>query len=754
MGNCFVDENKEYLIKDMFPKRPWMNYAWNEEYVSTFSQFGFGISRYCDKNGLLRNILRDGDNRLVFVKDEADKEYWAINRNYDKKPFDVFETNVGMGYSKINSEYKGIATTLKMFVPTKGLFECWEVEISNTSDEDREISLYSYAAINMLVTNFSACSEAHFEKSLNGVYCSHQGYNSPTDLEYVFFCANKDIASYETTDRRFKGVYSDIGHPIALNEEKLADEDTCFDVPICSALQFRLSLKRGAKEKLLFILGACKNTDEAKSVCDSMLNEASFIKEFDALTNRIDDFQQNVMIKTPDAEIDSRINIWLKRQIELGKQWGRMYGKGFRDLMQDIAGYLSLDPKSARERILYCLQYQREDGNPVRQWNPYEPKVYVDGAVWLFFTLNAYLKETNDFSILEEKVKYYESKIEETVLEHCLRGMNYLQTNLGEHGLNLWGDGDWNDSLNGCGILGKGESLWLSEAVILAVKNFREILIASKNEHLIGDMMEKADKMKEAIFKYGWDKDHFIYGINDYGEKVGSYDTEEGQIYLNSQVWAVLAGIVEGEDAKDLMEIVEEKLGCKYGYVVQYPSYTKGSGKIGRSSYFNPGCYENGSVYNHGVAFKIGADCMVYGGDKALDTIYRILPVNPHNTYEASGVEPYAMTNMYLGPECSSRRGESLINWITGTCGWLYRGVIENIIGVKPEFEGLKIEPCLPQKWDRVTVKRVFRGCTYNIEVINKDTEDEFNIFVDGKKINGNILPVFDDDNEHTVVCK
>jgi len=754
MGNCFVDENKEYLIKDMFPKRPWMNYAWNEEYVSTFSQFGFGISRYCDKNGLLRNILRDGDNRLVFVKDETDKEYWAINRNYDKKPFDVFETNVGMGYSKINSEYKGIATTLKMFVPTKGLFECWEIEISNTSDEDREISLYSYAAINMLVTNFSACSEAHFEKSLNGVYCSHRGYNSHTDLECVFFCANKNVASYETTDRRFRGVYSDIGHPIALNEEKLTGEDTCFDVPICSALQFRLSLKRHAKEKILFVLGACKNEDEAKSICDSMLNEASFIKEFDAVTKKIDDFQQRVMIKTPDTEIDSRINIWLKRQIELGKQWGRMYGKGFRDLMQDIAGYLSLDPKSARERILYCLQYQREDGNPIRQWDPYEPKVYVDGAVWLFFTLNAYLKETNDFSILEDKVKYYESEIEETVLEHCLRGMNYLQTNLGEHGLNLWGDGDWNDSLNGCGVLGKGESLWLSEAVILAVKNFREILIASGNERLIGDMVEKAEKMKEDIFKYGWDKDHFIYGINDYGEKVGSYDTEEGQIYLNSQVWAVLAGIVEGEDAKKLMQTVEEKLGCKYGYVVQYPSYTKGSDKIGRSSYFKPGCYENGSVYNHGVAFKIGADCMVYGGDKALDTIYRILPVNPHNTYEDSGVEPYAMTNMYLGPECSSRRGESLINWITGTCGWVYRGVIENIIGVKPEFNGLKIEPCLPQKWDKVTVKRVFRGCTYNIEIINENTKDEFNIFVDGEKINGNILPVFEDDNEHTVVCK
>ena len=752
--NKFADDKKEYLIKNMFPKRPWLNYAWNKDYVSSFNQFGFGISRYCDSKGLLRNILQKEDNRLIFIKDEQSGEYWAANRNYDNAPFEVFETIVGMGYSKIDSKYQGIKTSMKCFVPTEGLYECWEVEVENTAEAERKISLYAYTSVDMSVTVHYAYAEGHFEKAINGIYCSHDAYDSPTDIGGAFFATNREVCAYETTDRRFKGVYSDIGHPVALKETYLANEDTCFENEIAPTLQFEFRLNAGQKEKLLFILGACKNMEEAQTICKSMLNETAFENEFNAVKKGVDRFQNNIIIETPDPEINSRINIWIKRQMELGKDWGRLYGKGFRDIMQDIAGYLALEPESARERILYCLAYQRENGNPIRQWNPYEPKVYMDGAVWLFFTLNVYLKETRDFSILEEKVKYYESDIEETVLEHCVRGMQFLQNNLGEHGLNLWGDGDWNDSLNGCGVLGKGESLWLSEAVIKAVKDFKEILVATGNEHFIGDMLDKAETMKNSIIKYGWDKDHFIYGINDYGEKVGAYENKEGQIFLNSQVWAILAGIVEGEDARKLLDTVEEKLGCEYGYQVQYPSYTKGSDKIGRSSYFKPGCYENGSVYNHGVAFKIGADCMTYGGDKALETIYRILPVNPEHTYEQSGVEPYAMSNMYLGPECNSRRGEAPLSWTTGTSGWLYRGVIENIIGVQADYEGLKIEPNLPEKWDAVKVKRVFRGCTYMINIINNKKGGEYKIYVDDQKIEGNILPLFKDEKEHFVLVK
>ena len=750
--NFFDDKNKEYIIGDMFPKRPWLNYAWNDSYVSCFSQFGFGMSRYTDRTGFMRSILQVADNRLIWIKDEKTGEYYAANRNYDNKPFDVFNTQVGMGYSKINSEYNGIETTLKLFVPTSGLMEFWEVEVTNKSDEEKEISVYSHAEIDMAMTCHHAYSGIDFDKGLNGIYCSHEAYKSPTCLSGVYFATNREVTSYETSSTRFRGVCSDAGHPIAMKEDTLSNCGTCFENEITAVMQFELKLKPNQTEKLLFVLGASENKEQAQKVAKTVLSEKMFEDEFKKLVNGINEFQDNVVVETPDAEINSRVNIWLKRQIELGKQWGRLCGKGFRDIMQDITGFVSLDNKNARARILYALQYQREDGNPIRLWEPLMTEVYVDGAVWMIYTVNVYLKESGDFSILDEKVKYYESDIEETVLEHCLRGMSYVQDNLGEHGLCLWGEGDWNDSLNGCGILGRGESLWLSEATIKAANEIEEILRAAGKEEYIKPIREKADLMKENIFKYGWDKDHFIYGINDYGEKIGSYDTEEGQIFLNSQTWAVLAGIIEGEEAEKLMKVVEDKLGCDFGYVQQWPSHTKGTDKIGRSSYFQPGCYENGSVYNHGVSFKLVADALMNNGDRAFETLNRILPFNPKNNYVHSGVEPYAMTNMYLGPECKTRCGEAPASWITGTCGWLFRGVVEFIIGVSADFKGLKIKPNLPKCWDKVKVKRVYRGCEYNITIEGVHSRENFKIMVDGKEIEGNIVPSFADKKAHEVV--
>ncbi len=719
--NRFNDRKKEYVIEDMFPKRPWLNYAWNEEHLSCFNQFGFGMSRFRDKNGFLKNILSTLDNRLIFIKDNSSGEYYAANRNYDRKPFDVFQTKVGMGYSLIQSEYSGLAVDLKLFVPTSGLMECWEVLVENKNQEQKDISLYAYADIDMAVTVHYAYAAGERAQEFNGIYCTHEAFQAPTNLSGVYFASDQEIASYETTNRRFKGVYSDIGHPDALKEDALSNQDTCFENEIAAVLQFHLKLAPNEKRKLLFVLGASENIQDAKKKVNEMLSEDVFEREFAKVTEKIERFQNNIMVTTPDEALNSRVNIWLKRQMELGKQWGRLYGKGFRDVMQDTAGFLALDPQNARDRLLYVLQYQREDGNPVRQWEPLEPKVYVDGAVWLIFTLNVYLKETRDFGILDEVVPYYESELEESVMEHCFRGIHYIQNHLGEHGLCLWGDGDWNDSLNGCGILGRGESVWMSEATVKAAREWVEILKVTGNQDRIGDIEEKAQQMKENILKYGWDKDHFIYGFNDYGEKIGSYDSEEGQMFLNTQTWAILAGIVEGEAAKQLMQTVEEKLGCDFGYVQQMPSYSKGTDKIGRSSYFKPGCYENGSVYNHGVAFKVVADCVLGNGTKALETIRKMMPENPKNPYSFSGMEPYAISNMYLGPECASRGGEAPLSWTTGTCGWMFRGIVENMIGVKADYDGLKIEPNFPDEWEHVRIKRVFRGELYDIDIWKRE---------------------------------
>lgn len=754
MKNCFIDETGEYRIQNMFPKRPWKNYAWNDTFVSSFDQFGFGMSRFQDTGNYHKQILMESDNRLIFLRDNASNEYYSVNRNYDAKPFEVFETYVGQGYSRVESTYKGISAKVTFFVPSRVKAECWELQLENRRAENCSMDIFAYANIDMGITPHTAYTGADFEKKLNGILCTHKAYLSPTKISSVFFSTNADVYGFETTNRRFRGEYGEIRHPIALNQDKLNSEGTCFENDLGAVLQIRISLLPGERKKILFLLGAAVDGEEAQTVCKSLLHEKCFIQELTDIKDRAVSLKNKLAVHTPDDAVNRRVNIWLKRQMALGAQWGRLYGKGFRDILQDIIAFLPLDPGWARQRILYALEYQRENGNPIRQWEPLVAEEYADGAVWLIYAVNAYLKETGDWEILSENVRYFESDIKESVLNHCIRGIRYLQREVGRHGLCLWKAGDWNDSLNGCGNLGKGESVWLSQAAVKAADELVELLnTLGENRNLAEEIAEHADSMRKSILDCGWDKDHFLYGINDYGEKIGAYDFKEGQLFLNSQTWAVIAGIVAGEEAKKLMDLVEEKLSCKYGYVQQTPSYTHGSDRIGRVSYFQPGCYENGSVYNHGVAFKVIADCEIGEGNRALQTIQKIMPENSQNSYEHSGMEPYAISNMYLGPECTSRRGEAPLSWITGAAGWLFRGIVENIIGVYADYNGLRVKPTLPDEWHCVQLSRHYRNCIYDFTIENNG-QGEYSLLVDGNKIDGNQIPVFADQRIHKVLVR
>ncbi len=749
--NQFNDEKKEYIIRDMFPLRPWVNYSWNEDYVSMFDQFGFGMSRFCDENGYKKNILASGGNRLIFIKDKETKEYYAANRNYDNAAFDVFETKVGMGYQIITSSYQDLEVTFKLFVPRHGQCECWEITVKNLSDTEKKKELYAYAEMDTALS-CHGYTKADFSNRINGIYASHEGYQIDTDRTGMFFASNQPVKSYETSNRRFRGVYETIQHPKGLLDETLSCMGTCFEALLGTAMQFDVILQPKEEKKLLFLLGSAKNMDDAEVLCSSLLSEGAFPEDFAAMLEEAEKFRNNVMVETPEEDINRRINIWLKRQMELGMQWGRLYGKGFRDLMQDITGFLSLAPEKARARILYATAYQRENGNPLRQWEPVEPVVYADGAVWLIYAVNAYLKETGDFAILKEEIPYYDSNQKDSLLAHCMQGFAYLFGNLGEHGLCLWLGGDWNDSMNACGIEGRGESVWLSEAAVKAGYELDEILRQAGQTEWCDEVLQKTETLRENILKHGMDNGRFIYGINDYGERIGSDDSKEGCIFLNPQTWAVLSGVVKGEDAVRIMDFVEDTLSCSYGYLQNYPSYSKLDDHIGRVTYFEQGVYENGSVYNHGVAFKAVADCVINDGNRALNTLKLILPSNPETAN--SGSEPYAVSNMYFGPSNPYRKGDAPLSWITGTSGWIFRCVTENILGVKAEYDGLKIEPNMPDGWEDASVVRIYRGARYEIHIRNKNQFGKYKLIVDGKEIEHNLVPVFEAGSIHTVVCE
>ncbi len=440
-------------------------------------------------------------------------------------------------------------------------------------------------------------------------------------------------------------------------------------------------------------------------------------------------------------------NVWLKRQVELGKTWGRGAGKGFRDVMQDITAFVSLDNELARARILSTLAHQYVNGNAIRMFEPDYTHPYMDMPAWIPATILTYLKETNDFKILQEQIGYLDSDIKESVLVHTIKGVEFLLKSLGKRGLVLWGGGDWNDSLNNCGMKGMGESVWLSIATVKAVNELIELLEKIEyDKTFIKNLESKKAVLSENIFKHGYKNGYFIYGYNDNGEEVGGPLSKEGKIYLNPQTWAVLSGLVKGKDAERILDFVEKELACEYGYVQCKPSYTKGDPDIGRATYFCPGIYENGSVYIHGVAFKMVADCIAGRGNAALNTINKIRYDNPANPN--SGVEPYAVSNMYFGPESSVRKGYALFSWITGSAGWLYRCITEYIFGIKAEYDRLRISPCLPDEWDNVSAMRVFNGSVYNI-IYKKGNKKQ--IVYDGEVINDELLPVSEKNKVHDV---
>lgn len=740
----FIDKQKEYIIEDMYPKRPLMNFLWNDEYIAVVNQFGFGKGRFSAENNFQHELVRDTDSRIIYIKDG--KELFSPNRNYDRKKFDVFKTVVGMGYSKIISEYNGIHTELTIIVPTTGKRECWRLEVSNVSNNDKNIDIYAYNDIDIQFSEHLSCTYGDFNLDLNGIYFRHRVYNSPTDYCYGYFATNENVLSYDTAKRRFVGVYGDLRHPDGTQKEKLDCCDNSFDAGTMAALHFKVELARNEQKEIYFTVGAEKTLADSVNSAGDILSKNAFDNELKLISERSSMYDDKIYIQTPDDEINRFVNIWLKRQMDLGKTWGRVYNKGFRDIMQDISGFVQLDSTISKEKIIDCTQYQLVSGNTLRSWVPLDKRPYRDGAVWLLQTVCAYIKETADYGILNTMIPYYDGDTEETLFEHCIRGIDFLYDNTGEHGLCLWGGGDWNDSFDGAGLLLKGESVWLSIATVKATNDFAELLNRLRKTDLSDKYLKKRNVITKNIKKFGWDKDHFIYGINDWGEKVGSYDTKEGQMFLNPQTWAVLADIADSND--ELMDFVENDLKCDFGYVQQKPCYKTPEPHLGRISYFGNGFYENGSVYNHGVAFKIVADCLAGRGDSAYETIKMMMPSNPKNDYKKSGVEPYALCNMYFGPENTTRSGEAPMYWITGTSSWTFRGIVEYLIGVRAEYDGLLIEPNIPSSWKGVSATRKFRDAIYNICI---ERTGERTVMVDGKMIDTNIVPSFNDGATHTV---
>ena len=749
----------EYVVTSTNPPRPLLNYVWNARILSGINNFGGGVGAYgvraqsyIDAEGKGRcSVIRDG-NRYFYIKDMNTGKTFNPGWYPCKTDVKNYSCTHGLGYSIITSECDGVVATARVFVNSSDPAEIWTITLENKSAEQKSLKLFSFAEFQL--EGYQRYSDynsyVYGEKDGNVIMCHNDAMEKPHNWFNGFMATDTDPDGFDTSKRAFLGVYGDVRMPKAVEAGKLSNSFAACEQMV-GAFEHSVELSAGESKTINVLIGCCDTMATAKAFADAIFAQGNIEAEFKALTERKQALAADIFVNTPEEKINNFANYWLKQQVSLCAEVGRDTGKGFRDQLQDAWAVASFDKELAKGKILETLMYEYSDGRCVRGWLPLDHHVYSDGPTWIAPTINAYIKETGDVDFLNEKVKYLDEG-EDTVWEHILTAVRFASDDVGEHGLVHSRDGDWNDSLNMTGLKGKGESVWTSIALCYGLQNVAEIAHnILHDEAIVAEMKEREARMKEAINREAWDGEWYLAAINDYNEKVGTHTEKEGMIYLNSQTWSILSGVAEGERKEKCMESVEKYLNSDYGPLTLFPTYTKFNNRIGRLTSFVAGIWENGTPYCHGGTFKIVADCLLGRGDKAYEDMMKILPDSATNPTEHSGCEPYALTNMYFGPD-NPRRGETLFAWVTGTAGWMFRAITQYMCGFHPSYNGFTLNPCIPADWKEISVRRKFRGDTYLITVKNPDGKQSgaSKVTVDGKPADA-YVELFGDGKEHTI---
>jgi cellobiose phosphorylase/N,N'-diacetylchitobiose phosphorylase len=511
----------------------------------------------------------------------------------------------------------------------------------------------------------------------------------------------------------------------------------------CSAFEIDIELEAGQSREVLFVAGIFFDKQELETLsCKYTKQKAD--EAFDAMKRYWDDvINKNVNIKTGCKEIDLWCNIRLKSLLYNTKRWTRGLDRGYRDILQDLRGFLMIDPGEVKNKLLEALSFQYGDGRALRQYSAvgteHDRRDYSDSPIWIADVLTSYIKESGDMEILQKQVPFFDGG-SGSVYEHNLRAIKYLLDDRGAHGLCRLRYGDWNDALEGIGKKGFAEGVWLSMALYWSMKLTRELAAFIGDFQTSGYLANSMRQVKDAVNEFGWQGRWYAYALDDEGEAIGSPDNQEGKLHLNPQSFAVFTGIADDERAGLCMEAVDQYLETDFGPLLVWPCYK--NEKIGRIWRMEPGTFENGSMYFHGAAFKMLAEAAAGRSDAAVDTFLKVLPSNPQNPPARSTIEPYALGNYYCGRD-NQLAGLNIYSHFTGSYSWMLKCIIEYVIGVKADYNGLRIEPALPQDWDEVEIFRRFRGRQYQICIKRSaDVPGSYDIYVNGKRHNIDGLPV------------
>lgn len=782
----FSEDGREYEIIRPDTPRPWVNVICPGAYGTVVSQAGSGYSwlDHASFNRVTRweqDLVRDAWGKYLYCRDRASGRFWSLTWQPVQAPGMRYTCRHGIGYSTFAARGGGIESELTVFVPPDAPLELWRVTLRNPGRRARTLDLFSFFEWNLgpspdthrefhrLFIELEAAPGARAmlaTKRLNTI--AEGGKGQPWNVEWphvAFHACSAPLRGWEGDKEAFLGQYGTHAAPAAVKRGRLTRTTGKWQDGIAS-LQTAVTLAPGASKTVTFTLGVAANRSQALRFAKRYQAAAAVERAWRDTRRYWDRLLAPLAVETPDPAFDVLTNTWLKYQAISSRLFGRTAyyqtggAYGFRDQLQDSQVFLPLAPEHTRRQILLHAAHQFEDGTAYHWWHPLTEeglkKPWNDDLLWLPFVTLAYLRETADFSVLDAKVPFLKApgkpaRETHTIYEHCRRAIDTFWPRLSRRGVPRMGAGDWNDGLSAIGNTLKSESVWLAHFLIGILEQWVEMepRRATPDVATAKRYARAAQKMRRDVNRHFWDGDWYQRATKDNGDVIGSKRNRDGRIFLNAQTWAVLHDVAPPARVKKLLRAMERHLYKDYGPLLLAPAYRTVDAEIGYLTRYSPGSRENGGLYTHAGVWAVQAECKLGRADVAWRVYKSFCPVLRGNDPDHYLAEPYVTPGNVDGPD-SPHFGRGGWTWYTGSAAWLFRISTEWMLGVRPEYDGLRIAPCLPPHWKRFAMTRRFRGATYRI-VARVGRGDTMRVIVDGDPQRGTLVPAFGDGRTHEV---
>ena len=782
----FINEGKEYLITTPLTPRPWINVISNGDYGITVSHTGSGYSwrTHAQLNRLTRwaqDLIKDEWGKYIYLRDESGNVWSAGWKPVCIEPR-AYECRHGVGYSVIRATNFGVETELLLFVPNDEPVEIWRLRVANRSRKKRTLDLYTYLewglgqAPDWHREFHKSFTETEYNAKAHALIATKRLWEVPTerghwntDWPYVaFHSSNLKPTSYNADKETFLGMYGSVAQPASVFARKLKQRTGNWLDPIAS-LHHHLTLRPNEECTLVYTLGCADSRAQATDIIARYRSLNEVDAAFDEMQQRWHAMLDTTHVSTPDDAMNIMQNVWLKYQAISGRMWGRTAyyqtggAFGFRDQLQDSQLWLLIDPSRTKQQLRLHARHQFADGGVYHWWHPITEiglrNQISDNLLWLPFVMQAYLQETNDYAALDETEPFVDLTEPASLYDHCCRAIDRALERFSPRGLPLIGGGDWNDGLSAVGLDMKGESIWLGHFLHRIVVDVVAIARRMNDHERAARYDDRARQLRDKLNTIGWDGEYYYGATKDSGEKIGSKENAEGSVWLNPQTWAIIAGVADEQRARQVMDVVEQKLETHIGPLLLAPAYRTPDKYIGYLTRYSPGMRENGGVYTHGATWAVIAEAILGRGAAAYRIYSKLNPINRGKKPDEYFAEPYVTAGNIEGPD-SRFFGRGGWTWYSGSAVWLFKVGLEWILGVRATAEGLLIDPCIPSDWDGYTVRRVFRGAVYTIEVQNHEHVEcgVKELWVDGERHcmtrgpREKIIPTFPAGTEHKVV--